>query len=191
MIDHNLTIDRAAIIALVSARPDRIYFPYAETSSVLFHALEMIADHIARSESGESPDTPAGDERFSADCARFTDECSIAAYLVIQPSRQQPRAGLTIIVNTPDGQQLRRTVYSPEASAEAADILTDFLTAGAPGLRDDVRRCYQQQHRTFLRRAILSGGAGLRPEYAEFCQAFASMARAGKTPAQIIRAITA
>ena len=188
MIDKLATIDRAAIQSMTSARADRIYLPYANTGDICYNAGEMIADHIGQR--AEHPDTAEGNRQFSDDCTRTLDKSTVTAYLVLQPSRTQPRAGFAIDVDTPDGQRLHRSIYAPSGSEAAAEIIALFLAAGAHGLRADVRQSYERQHRAFMEQAILSGGAGLRRELHEFCQAFASAVRAGMTPQQIIAAIT-
>lgn len=188
MIDKLANIDRAAIQSMTSARADSIYLHYANTDDVCYNAGQMIADHIGQI--CRYPNNSEGAKQLSDDCTRTLDRSTITAYIVLQPSHIQPRAGFAIDVDTPDGQRLHRKIYAPSGSEAAAEIISRFLSAGAPGLHADVRQRYERQHRAFMRRAILSGGAGLKPELREFCKAFASAVRAGMAPEQIIAAIT-
>lgn len=187
MIDGFANIDRANIQIMTSARPNRIYLPY-NGNGIYFHVGEMLAEYVGAIR--DYPDTARGDRQLCEDVTAMMSESTIEAYLMLQPTRTQPRAGLVIDVDTPDGQRLHRSIYAPNGSEIAAEIISRFLAAGAPGLRDDIRRSLERQHCAFMERAILSGGAGLRPELREFCEAFASAVRTGMTPEQIIAAIT-
>lgn len=150
MTDHLLTIDRNAIKSMNSTRADKIALHYANTGDICYHAGEMLAEHIGTI--GSYPDTPTGDWQLSKDTTIMLDHSKITAYLMLQPSRIQPRAGLAIDVTTPDGQRLHRTLYTPSGSEAAAEIISKFLAAGAPGLRADVRQSYERQHCKFMRR---------------------------------------
>lgn len=154
MIDKLATIDRAAIQSMTSARAEQIYLPYESTGDICYHAGEMIADHIGQR--AEHPDTAEGNRQFSDDCTRTLDKSTVTAYLVLQPSRTQPRAGFVIDVDTPDGQRLHRSIYAPSGSETAAEIITQFLAAGALGLRTDIRQCYERQHHAYMRRHSLA-----------------------------------
>lgn len=150
MIDTFATIDRAAIQSMTSARADHIYLLYANTGDVCYNASQMILDHIGQT--GRYPDNSEGNKRLSKDHMHILDRSAITAYLVLQPSRIQPRAGFAIDIDTPDGQHLHRSIYAPSGSKTAAELITAFFEAGAHGLCADVRRCYKEQHRAFMRR---------------------------------------
>ena len=162
MIDYSATIARAAILNMTSARPDRIYLPYASTADIIYLAGLMILEHIYRPD--RYPDTSEGDNWLSDDHMRILDRSTITAYFAPHPSRINPLAGLLIDVDTPDGQRLYRSIYVPSGNETAAEIISEFLAMGAPGLSADIRQSYERQHRAFMKRAILSGGAGLKPE---------------------------
>ena len=186
MTDKSITIDRAAIQSMTSSRPDRIRLPYAATDDVLFWAENVIAE--ATPTTGY-PNTDDGAERYTAACLRVLGESTINAYLTLQTSTTHPRAGLDIEVSTPDGQHLQTHVYASSASETAAEIITDYLTEGAPGLREDIRRLFEQQHRHFLRRGILSGGNGLREGLRGFCAAFSKIVQNGHDPQSVAAAL--
>lgn len=147
MIDELANINSAAIQNMTSASPDRILLPYANTGDVCYHAGQMLADHIGQTR--DYPDTARGDRQLCEDVTAMLNKSTITAHLALQPSCMQPRAGLVIDVDTPDGQQLHRSVYAPSGNETAADIIAQFLVAGAPGLCDDVRHSYERQHRAF------------------------------------------
>lgn len=150
MIDYDMTINRTNILSMTTARADRIYLPYTNTGGVCYYVGQMLADHIGQTR--EYPDTPTGDRQLSKDTTAMLDHSKISTCLVLQPSRIQPRAGLAINVTTPDGQRLHQMIYVPNGNDIAAGIVSKFLKAGAPGLRDDVRRSYEHQHSVFLKR---------------------------------------
>ena len=106
MTDHLLTIDRSSILSLTSASPDKIVLHYANTGDILYHASAMLSEYAGSI--GSYPDTPAGDRQLSEDVVAMLDHSMINAYLMIQVSRTQPRIGLVIDVETPDGQRLHR-----------------------------------------------------------------------------------
>lgn len=149
MFDHDMTIDRNAIQSMTTARIDRIYLPFGG-SDIYYHAGALLADHIGQTR--DYPDTAEGDRQLSADVTALLDHSTVNGYLVLQPSRAQPRAGLAIDVTTPDGQRLHRSIYAPSGGKAAAEIITEYLMMGAPGLRDDVHQTYRHQHRTFTER---------------------------------------
>lgn len=157
MIDYDMTIDSAAIKSMTSARADSIYLPYANSGDICYHAGQMIADHIGQT--GKYPDSSDGDKQFSDDHTRIFGRSTITAYLALQPSRVQPRAGFVIDIDTSDGQRLHGQIYAPDGDKIAAEIISKFLVAGAPGLRDDIRQCYERQHRAFLERQQRKPGA--------------------------------
>lgn len=149
MLDYFMIIDHAAIQNMISARPDRIYLPY-DGNDIYFHVGEMLAECVGASR--DYPDTARGDRQLCEDATAMLNESTINAYLMLQPSRTQPRAGLVIEVDLPDGQRLHRSIFAPIGSGTAAEIIAQFLASGAPGLRADVRQSYERQHRAFMER---------------------------------------
>lgn len=186
MTDKKITIDRAAILSMTSVNPSRIRFPYDSTADILFYAESLIAEAMPTI---GYPKTDDGAERYTAACLRILGESTINAYLTLQTSTTHPRAGLDIEVMTPNGQRLQTHVYASSAGVTAAEIITDYLMDGAPGLREDARHLFKRQHRDFLRRAMLNGGNGLRVSLHDFCTIFSKVVRKGYSPQSVAAAL--
>lgn len=77
---------------------------------------------------------------------------TVSAYLVPHVSRTRPTIGYVVVISTSDGQQITKRIFSPAASQTAAAILDSFFKAGAPGLDDEYRKCYEQQHNAYSKR---------------------------------------
>lgn len=140
MTDINFAINRDNILSMTTIQNDRIRLPYAVNKDVLFWAEALIAEKG----NGNS------ELDFCADCMRVLETSKITAVVTLSPSQRNPRAGIDISVDTADGQHLHTHLYIPSAKALAAEIITEFLEGGAPGLRNDVQIVYEKFHSCFL-----------------------------------------
>ena len=187
MTDQNFVIDRANILSMSTIRNDRIHLPYAVTGDVLYYAEALIAEVMP---ADDYPDTDDGDQRLCEDCAMILENSTVTAVLTLDVSTQKPLTGIMIGVDLPDGRRITRQIYTPAGNALAPDIITDYLADGAPGLRADIRDFYEKQHGRFLRRAILSGGAGLAGMSRECCAAVRALVNKGYQPRTILAALS-
>lgn len=117
-------------ITMNSASSTRIYLPCTLTDDLSLEALKAVWEH-------------GKDER---------DIKTIAAYLVPHVSRTRPTIGYIVEITTNDGQKITQRIYSPATAQTAATALDSFFKAGAPGLDDEYRKCYEQQHNAYSKR---------------------------------------
>ena len=118
--------------------------------------------------------------------AELEEIADIAATLCPKTNKMCPLISLFITVKMVDGSELTGRMGVAAEAWEVANILTDYFTNGASGLKKEYAKCFDKQHRQYLRKCIMRGGEGLDPAFREIYQIAARMLQKGCSPAQVV-----
>ncbi len=110
-------------MSMTSSNNSRIYLAATMNEELYYKALQAAFEHGKDAE----------------------DIKDIKAYVVPHVSVYFPSIGIAYEITTNDGEQINARTKESAKPEEIAEILNRFFTAGAAGLDDDFKECFERQ----------------------------------------------